>query len=152
MRRFPVAIALVAALAVPSAAVVGLSGTAGAGNAVLGTSCAKLTGTATTTVTISTCSPKLATYASAKGTSSALTNGGTLTWSTSKKTTVIAKPTLTGVSPVTCTVAGSLEEKAVGKITGGTATYTKAGTYFRATVCVSPTGALSLAPGTKATF
>ena len=150
MRRFPVAIALVAALAVPSAAVVGLSGTAGA--AVLGTSCAKLTGNASTTVTISVCSPKLATYASAKGTSSALLNGGTLTWSTSKKTTIIAKPTLTSVSPVTCTVAGSAEEKAVGKITGGTATYTKAGETFRATVCVSPAGALSLAPGTKATF
>src|ERR1700692_512825 len=138
MRRFPVAIALVAALAVPSAAVVGLSGTAGAGNAVLGTNCAKLTGNASTTVTISVCSPKLATYASAKGTSSSLTNGGTLTWSTSKKTTVIAKPTITGVSPNTC-AAGSLEEKAVGKITGGTATYTKAGETFTAKVCVSST-------------
>lgn len=152
MRRFPVAIALVAALAVPSAAVVGLSGTAGAGNAVLGTSCAKLTGTITGYATISTCSPKLATYASAKAKSSALANGGTLTWSTSKKTTVIAKPTLTSVTPVTCTVAGSSEEKAVGAITGGTATYTKKGTTFRATVCISPAGALSLAPGTKATF
>ena len=152
MRRFPVAIALVAALAVPSAAVVGLSGTAGAGNAVLGTSCAKLTGNAATTATISVCSPKLATYASASAKSTSLLNGGTLTWSTSKKTTVIAKPTLTSVTPVTCTVAGSSEEKAVGKITGGTATYTKAGETFRATVCISPAGALSLAPGTKATF
>ena len=152
MRKFPVAIALVAALAVPSAAVVGLSGTAGAGNAVLGTSCAKLTGTVTGTVTMSTCVPKQATYASASAKSSSLLNGGTLTWKTSKKTTVIAKPTLTSVTPVTCTVAGSAEETATGAITGGTATYTKKGTTFTATVCISPAGALSLAPGTKATF
>ena len=149
MRRFPVAIALVAALAVPSAAVVGLSGTAGA--VVLGSSCAKLTGTASTTVTISVCSPKVATYASATGTSAALLNGGTLTWSTSKKTTVIAKPTVTSVTPNTC-ASGSSEIKAVGKITGGTATYTKAGTTFTAYVCVTSAGALSLAPGKKATF
>ena len=149
MRRFPVAIALVAALAVPSAAVVGLSGTAGA--AVLGTSCAKLTGNASTNVTLSACSPKLATYASATGKSAALLNGGTLTWSTSKKTTVIAKPTVTSVTPNKC-ASGSAEEKAVGKITGGTATYTKKGETFTAFVCVASTGALSLAPGTKATF
>ena len=152
MRRFPVAVALVAALAVPSAAVVGLSGTAGAGNAVLGTSCAKLSGTITGTVTISTCSPKLATYASASAKSSSLATGGTLKWKTSGKTTIIAKPTLTTVATPNCTVAGSSEEKAVGAITGGTATYTKKGTTFRASVCISPSGALSLAKGTKATF
>jgi hypothetical protein len=152
MRKFPVAIALVAALAVPSAAVVGLSGTAGAGNAVLGTSCAKLTGTAAGNFTISTCVPKLAAYASASAKSSSLLGGGSIKWKTSNKTTVIAKPTITSVSPVTCTVAGSAEEKAVGKITGGTATYTKKGETFTATVCVSPAGAITLAPGTKATF
>ena len=48
--------------------------------------------------------------------------------------------------------SGSAEEKAVGKITGGTATYTKKGETFTAFVCVSKTGALSLAPKTKATF
>ena len=140
---------MVAALAVPSAAVVGLSGTAGA--AVLGTSCSKLIGNAATTTTISGCTPKQATYASAKAKSSALLNGGTLTWSTSKKTTVIAKPTITSVTPNKC-ASGSSEDKAVGKVTGGTATYTKKGETFTAFVCVSSTGALSLAPGTKATF
>ena len=133
----------------PSAGVIGLSGTAGA--AVLGTSCSKLTGNASTTATISGCVPKQATYASAHAKASALLNGGTLTWSTSKKTTVIAKPKITNVTPNKC-AAGSSEVKAVGKVTGGTATYTKKGETFTAFVCVSSTGALSLAPGTKATF
>jgi hypothetical protein len=152
MRRFPVAIALVAALAVPSAAVVGLSGTAGAGNAVLGTSCAKLAGTALGNVTISTCIPHQATYASASAKSSTLAAGGTLKWKTSGKTTIIAAPTLTTVATPHCTVAGSTEDHAVGAITGGTATYTKKGEKFTANVCISPAGALSLAIGTKATF
>ena len=152
MRRFPVAIALVAALAVPGAAVVGLSGTAGAGNAVLGTSCAKLTGTATTTVTISSCVPFQATYASASAGAASLALGGTLKWKSSNKTTIIAAPTLTPITPANCAVAGSTEEKAVGAITGGTATYTKKGAKFTASVCLSPSGALSLAKGTKATL
>jgi hypothetical protein len=145
MRRFPVVIALVAALAVPSAVVVGLSGTAGATTTA---SCSKLAGTAATTVTISTCTPKEATYASASGKSSSLENGGTLTWSTSKKTTIIAKPTLTKQTNKCGT--GYTEEKATGKITGGTATYTKKGETFTAYVCIGKE--LKLAPGTKATF
>jgi hypothetical protein len=78
-------------------------------------------------------------------------NGGTLTWSTSKKTTIIAKPTVKAVSPDKC-AKGSTEEKATGKVTGGTATYTKKGETFTASICISKAGALSLAPGTKATF
>ncbi len=144
MRRFPVVIALVAALAVPSAVVVGLSGTAGATST---STCSKLSAKAGV-VTITTCTPKVAGYTSASGSEAALAKGGTLTW-TNKKTTIIAKPTLTKVTPNKCTGSGNTEEKAVGKITGGTATYTPHGQSFTAYVC---TKTITLAPGTKATF
>ena len=90
---FKVGIALVAALAVPSAAcAVGLSGHGrGSGS---WDELRQTDGNAATTVTISTCTPKEATYASASGKSTSLLNGGTITCSTSKKTTVIAKPTV----------------------------------------------------------
>ena len=73
----------------------------------------------------------------------------TPTWSTSKKTTVIAKLTITSVTPNKC-ASGSSEDKAVGKVTGGTANYTRKGETSTAFVCVSSTGVISLA--TKATF
>jgi hypothetical protein len=145
MRRFPVVIALVAALAVPSAVVVGLSSTAGATSPA---SCSKLSAKSGV-VTITTCTPKVAGYTSASGSEAALAKGGTFTWSTNKKTTIIAKPTLTKVTPNKCTGSGNTEEKAVGKITGGTATYTPKGQSFTAYVC---TKTITLAPGTKATF
>ena len=145
MRKLPVVLALVSALAVPSAVAVGLSGTAGAATTP---SCGTLTGTAATTVTISKCTPVKAGYTSASGKSSSLENGGTLTWSSSKKTTTIAKPKLTKVTNK-CG-SGYTEEKATGKITGGSSTYTKKGETFTAYVCVG--AKLKLAPGTRATF
>jgi hypothetical protein len=145
MRKLPVVLALVSALAVPSAVAVGLAGTAGATTTP---SCGKLTGTAATTVTISECTPAKAGYTSASGKSSSLLNGGSLTWSSSKKTTTIAKPTLT--KETNKCGKGYSEEKATGKITGGTSTYTKKGETFTAYVCVG--AELKLAPGTRATF
>jgi hypothetical protein len=146
MRRFPVVIALVAALAVPSAVVVGLSGASGATTAAA--SCAKLTAKSGV-VTISSCTPKVAGYTSASGSEAALAKGGTLTWSTNKKTTIVGKPTETVVKPDKCSGTGNTEEKAVGKIKGGTATYTPTGQSFTAYVCLKT---ITLAPGTKATF
>ena len=145
MRRFPVVIALVAALAVPSAVVVGLAGTSGATSPA---SCAKLSAKSGV-ITVTTCTPKVTGYTSASGSEAALAKGGTLKWSPGNKTTIVAKPTLTVVKPNKCTGTGNTEEKAVGKITGGTATYTPKGQSFTAYVC---TKTITLAPGTKATF
>ena len=146
MRKFPVVLGLVAALAVPSAAVVGLAGTSAASSPAA--SCAKLSAKSGV-VTITSCTPKVAGYTSASGKEASLALGGTLTWSTNNKTTIIAKPTLTAVTPNKCVGSGNTEDKAVGKITGGTATYTPKGQSFTAYVCFKT---VTLAPGTKATF
>ena len=113
-----------------------------------------MTGTITTTVKISKCNVPngdAKTYASASGKASSLAEDGTLTWSTSKKTTVIGKPTLTSPGQGRC-VSGSTEEDATGSVTGGTAVVTKTGDTFAADVCISSAGAISLVPGTDATL
>ena len=61
---------------------------------------------------------------------------------------VSPKPTLT--KETNKCGKGYTEEKASGKITGGTSTYTKKGETFTAYVCVG--AELKLAPGTRATF
>jgi len=110
--------------------------------------CKVLTGTISTSVTVKTCSPTNAAYASATAKASAITNGGTLKWAPSGKTTIISKPTITAKGQGACP-AGQAEYDAVAKVTGGTATYTKKGDVVKGKVCVVPsTGKLSLVKGT----
>jgi hypothetical protein len=146
------AAATVVALSVPaSVALVGSSSPAFASSSL---TCKSMTGKITTTVTISKCNvPKgdAKTYAKASGKASALAVGGTLTWSSSKATTVIGKPTVTSPGQGRC-ASGSTEEDATGSVTGGTAVVTKTGDTFAADVCISSAGAITLVPGTTASL
>ena len=151
MRRMIVAGIALAALATPASLfVVGGSTVAGATPKSL--VCSKVTGKDTSTVTISGCAVPAAdkkTYASASGKASNLEKGGTITWSSSKKTTILKLK----VTSSTGCPAGDLTEKATGSVTGGTAStaVTSKGQPVSLTVCVnSATGAISLKPGTKA--
>jgi hypothetical protein len=151
MRRTIVAAVALAALATPASLfVVGGSTVAGATPKSL--VCTKVSGSDKSTVTISGCAVPKAdakTYASASGKASALAKGGTITWSTSKKTTVLKLK----VTSSTGCAAGDLTEKATGSVTGGTAStaVTSTGQPVSLTVCVnSASGAITLKPGTKA--
>jgi cysteine sulfinate desulfinase/cysteine desulfurase-like protein len=151
MRRMIVAAAALAALATPASLfVVGGSTVAGAATPK-SLVCSKVSGTDTSTVTISSCAvPKADAklYASASGKASSLEKGGTITWTSSKKTTVLK---LTVKSSTGCAV-GDLTEKATGSVTGGTAStaITSKGQAVSLTVCINKSGAISLKPGTKA--
>ena len=143
MRRFILAAAAVASLGIP-ASVVGLATSAGAATAP---SCGKLTGTVTTNITVSSCTPVNAKYKSATAPTSSLASGkGTIKWSPSGKTTTIS--TTFSQAGSSCPV-GSTEYQAKGTVTGGTATYTAKGQAVSGDVCLSATGSLSLVPGTR---
>lgn len=130
MRRFVTVALTAAALAIPSAALVGIAAPAGAVSHV---TCSTLTGTTTGTVTVGGCVPTQSTNKTVSGKSSQLAKGGTLKWAPSGKTTIVSKPTLT--TGKACP-AGSSEEIATGKVTGGTSAYTKKGDVFSAKVCI----------------
>lgn len=152
MRRVLLAAATAVALSVPAS--VALVGSATPAFAASSITCSSLTGTITTTVTVKTCTVPKAdkrTYASASGSASSLAEGGTLTWSTSKATTIISKPTLTSPGQGRC-ASGSTEEDAVGTVTGGTAVVTKVGDVFSADVCITAKGKITLVSGTKASL
>ncbi len=105
--------------------------------------CAKLTGKATGTMTISKCTPKLA--ADKRATSAAF--GSTLTWKGSGQTTVESLNATSSPGQGACP-AGSLEEDISGSVTGGTSTSSAVGDAVAAQTCVSASGALSLVKGT----
>jgi hypothetical protein len=105
--------------------------------------CAKLTGTATGRMTISQCTPKSATNKSA--TSVAL--GDTLTWNNSGQTTVESPIATTSPGRGAC-AARATEEVVTGAVTGGTSTYVAVGDPVSASICVTPSGKLSLVKGT----
>jgi hypothetical protein len=145
MRRLILAVMVTGAMAVPmTAAAVSVGSPAWASSSV---KCAKLSGSATTTATISSCTPKNASYVSASGKASALESGGPITWSPSKKTTDLSKPSFKQVTPDKCP-AGDSEYSIKGSVTGGTATYTKKGNSVSALVCVTSTLSFSLLKGT----
>ncbi len=149
MRRFAVGTSVVSTLLV--AATLALGAMTGAAFAVTHATCKKLSGSATSSFTISTCSPTNAQYKTASAKSSTLASGGgTLTWAPSKKTTVI-KGTVTNKGQGGCAV-GSQEYDLSGTVTGGTATYTKKGDIVKGRACLSPTATLSLVPGTSLTL
>ena len=151
MRRMIVAAAALAALATPASLfVVGTSTVAGAATPK-SLVCSKVSGSDKSTVTISGCAVPAAdkkTYASASGKATSLEKGGTITWTSSKKTTVL-KLKVTGS---TGCATGDLTEKATGSVTGGTAStaVTSKGQPVSLTVCINKSGAISLKPGTKA--
>jgi trimeric autotransporter adhesin len=113
--------------------------------------CRKLSGTIAGTIKVSQCTPMSTNYRSASGAATAFTSGGgVLRWSTSRKLTDVT----TGISSPgqgSCAV-GSIERDVVGSITGGAASYTKAGNPVLLRMCQGGSGALSLVPGTKAYF
>lgn len=152
MRRILLAAAAVGALSIPAS--VAIVGNASPASAASSLSCKKLSGNATSTVTIKKCSPltkaekKL--YKSASGSSAALANGGTITWSPAGTTTVISKPTVTSPGQGRCK-KNNVEEDATGSVTGGTAAVTHAGDTFSADICLNTaTNAISLVKGTTA--
>ena len=151
MRRMIVVAAALAALATPASLfVVGTSTVAGA-TTPKSLVCSKVSGSDKSTVTISTCAVPKAdakTYASASGKATSLISGGTITWTSSKKTTVLKLK----VTSSTGCVKGDLTEHASGTVTGGTAStaITAKGQVVNLTVCITKAGAISLKPGAKA--
>ncbi len=148
MRRFIMMVAAVATVAVPtSIALVVTSPPAFAGVSL---TCTKLKGTTNGPVTVKKCSVTKAdkTLYKTLTASSAidLATGGTLTWSSSGQTVTVGSPTLT--SPSGNCPAKDSEELAQGTVTGGSSTITHAGDTFRAEVCISSKGKISLAKGT----
>jgi len=105
--------------------------------------CAKLKGSATGTMTISKCTPKVA--GNKNATSTAF--GSTVTWKTSRQTTVESLNALTSPGQGAC-AAGSTEEDVSGSVSGGTSSYTAVGDTVSAQICVSSSGKLSLVKGT----
>ncbi len=113
------------------------------GACVASVQCAKLTGKASGTMTISKCTPKLAANRSATSAAS----GSTLTWKGSGQTTVESLNATSSPGQGGCP-AGSVEQDISGSVTGGTSTYTAVGDAVAAQTCVSGSGALSLVKGT----
>jgi hypothetical protein len=145
MRRFAVGASAASALMV--LATLSIGSFTGA-FAISHVTCKKLTGTVATNITITTCSPLSSTNKSATApTSSLASGGGTLKWSPSGKTTIF-KGTVTSPSKSGCAV-GSTEHDLTGTVTGGTSTYTRKGDVVKGRACLSPTGAISLVPGTS---
>lgn len=154
MRRLVISAAAVAALAAPASLfVVGAGGPAGAVAPSL--VCTKVTGNAGSKVTISGCKVPTAdktTYASASAPKGlALDTGGTVTWSTSKKTTKFAITKVVESGTACKTVKNTGEVVATGKVTGGNAAVTSVGQAVSVTICLNKTtAAISIAPGTTA--
>ncbi len=110
--------------------------------------CAKVGGNASTTFTLTTCSPTSTTNKSASGPGSVLTSGGTLKWTTSGGTTV-ASWSSSSPGRGACPVA-STEHELSGVVTGGTSTATKSGDPITIDLCEGLQGGLTLAPSTIA--
>jgi hypothetical protein len=156
MRRIVTSVAALAFVATPiSLLAVGGAAPAGAAKVPASIVCTKVSGTATGKVTVSGCTVPKAdakTYASASVTpGESLATGGKITWTSSKKVTKISKPTVTGGTACK-NVKGTTEVVAKGKVvTGSTAVITPVGQPFAVDICLNATtGAISIAPGTKA--
>jgi len=146
MKRFGVGV-VSAILVAASLSLVAMSGPAYAASSV---TCKKVSGSISGTVTISLCSPVKAGYTSLSGLATKLVAGGPLTWSTSKKTTIIktvAKQTGTGCK------APAMEYDVSGTVTGGTAAYTKVGDVVKGRACVNLLAkTVTLVPNTSITL
>ena len=156
MRRILLSAVIGLGVAVPaSVAAIGVSAPSSfaASSSVV---CKALTGTSTTSITISKCTPKNALYKTAGNTVANLSNGGPLIWSPSNKTTY-SNSTFSSPGQGAC-AAGGMEEDATGQVVkigadGKKTTakaYTKIGDIESLRLCVAADGTLSLVPGTKA--
>jgi hypothetical protein len=119
-----------------------------AGAATPGIACKVMKGNISSTVTLKKCTGNTG-GASKPLPAAALATGGTVTWKNGKTTTV--KLTVTQ-GPGTKCAPGSTEYDAKGKVTKDTTKSTAKGHKVAAKVCVSSAGAITLLPGTKATF
>ena len=105
--------------------------------------CAKVTGSATGTMTLSKCTPKTA----GDKTATAAAFGSTWTWKASRQTTVASLDAPSSPGQGACG-SGQTEEDVSGSVTGGTSTYTAVGDAVTAQICVTASGQLSLVKGT----
>ena len=148
MRRLIMFVAVLGTLAVPTSIVV--IAQASPANTAVSLTCAKLKGTENGSVTVKKCSVPKADKKLYKSVTAPhaiqLATGGTLTWSSSGKTTTVGAPTLS--SPTGNCKAKDTEELATGRVTGGTSAVTHAGDTFRAEVCIASNGKITLAKGT----
>jgi len=147
MRRVIMGVAALAMMAVPvGVATITLAPAATAGGASI--TCAKLSGTSSGPITIKKCSFKDKQNKSLGGSALKLATGGTLTWSPSGQTTIVAQPTITPLGQGSCKPKNT-EYLTTGSVTGGTSTHTKAGDTFHSYTCVNNTsGKLTLLKGT----
>ena len=136
---------IVASGALAGATVLAFTGPASA--TVTGIKCKALTGNIANSVVIKRCVVGNTGGRSKAMPAANLASGGTIKWVNGKTTTV--KLTVTQGSAANCAV-GDTEYDAVGKVTADTTGSVKIGGKVSAHVCVSPTGALSLVPGTAA--
>ncbi len=119
--------------------------------------CTRVVGSENSTVTISGCNVPTAdklTYASASAPKGvALATGGTVTWSSSRKTTIFAITKVVAGGTACTTVPGTSEIVATGSVTGGTAApaITSNGQLVSVSICLNTTThAITIAPGTTA--
>jgi hypothetical protein len=156
MRRIVTSVAALAFVATPiSLLAVGGAAPSGAASKPASIVCTKVSGSVTGKVTVSGCTvPKAdkTKYASASASVTTLAHGGTLTWSSSKGTTKISKPSTSTTGTACKSVKGTGEIAAKGTVLkGSTAVITPTGQAFAVDVCLNTTsGAISIAPGTKA--
>jgi hypothetical protein len=156
MRRIVTSVAALAFVATPiSLLAVGGATPSGATTKPASIVCTKVSGSVTGKVTVSGCTVPAkdkTLYASASAPVTALRDGGNLTWSSSKKTTKISKPTTSTTGTACKSVKGTSEIAAKGTVLkGSTAAITPTGQPFAVDVCLNTTtGAISIAPGTKA--
>ncbi len=116
--------------------------------------CKALSGTTTTSITISKCTPKNASYKTAGNTIANLTNNGPLIWSPSNKVTY-SNATYSSPGQGSC-AAGSTETDATGSVIKGSGSmkttakaYTKIGDIESLRLCIDAAGNITLVPGTK---
>ncbi len=158
MRRFATAIAIAAALAIPVAGLAaGVSAPAGATTATSSVVCSKLTGTITGSVKISSCTPHGPEGNTASGSTLGLEDGQPITWTPNGATTTTKVSFASGSGE--CPTSDSQYDVtgSVTAVTGTTSgpkadlgkTYVKVGDAVSITVCVTSSGAIENAKGTK---
>jgi hypothetical protein len=144
MRR---ALLLAAALAIPvsGASVMALGTQAGAATSIV---CTTITGTATSTITVSGCSGGSTGGSSKPANASTLATGGTIDW-VSGSTTTISAPTLTSTSAKKCpgyVKGGSSNptaDKFTAKVTADTGDGIKVPGSAKGAVCISSSGSIT---------
>lgn len=160
MRRLFLVFAACTAFAVP-VSLTALATATPAWAAGSSVTCAKFTVSSSGTVAAKSCSPTSGTWNKTQkkewkelsGSTSALSNGGTLTW-TNGGTITISKPTLTPGTKCTPSTKLTTDEVATGTVTttSGGNQPANAGDAFSAEVCLYSNGKIKQATGVPALF